>query len=77
MFIPSLSQHLLMTSVLKDETVRLLDVMVSAAASLAGACAADGVDRTPLAPRNHAGIIETLTVFWGALLYSRLTTHDV
>ena len=34
MFIPSLSQHLLMTSVLKDEPVRLLDVLVSAAASL-------------------------------------------
>jgi sodium transport system permease protein len=35
MFIPSLSQHLLMTSVLKDETVAALDVWVSAAASLA------------------------------------------
>jgi sodium transport system permease protein len=35
MFIPSLSQHLLMTSVLKDETVSALDVWVSAAASLA------------------------------------------
>jgi sodium transport system permease protein len=34
-FIPSLSQHLLMTSVLKDETVAALDVWVSAAASLA------------------------------------------
>jgi sodium transport system permease protein len=34
MFIPSLSQHLLMTSVLKDEPVLLLDVLVSAAASL-------------------------------------------
>jgi sodium transport system permease protein len=35
MFIPSLSQHLLMTSVLKDEAVAVLDVWVSAAASLA------------------------------------------
>jgi sodium transport system permease protein len=35
MFIPSLSQHLLMTSVLKDEPVAGLDVGVSAAASLA------------------------------------------
>ena len=35
MFIPSLSQHLLMTSVLKDETVAALDVWVSAASSLA------------------------------------------
>jgi sodium transport system permease protein len=34
MFIPSLSQHLLMTSILKDEAVPLLDVLVSAAASL-------------------------------------------
>ncbi len=34
MFIPSLSQHLLMTSVLKDEPVAALDVCVSAAASL-------------------------------------------
>jgi len=35
MFIPSLSQHLLMTSVLKDEAVAARDVWVSAAASLA------------------------------------------
>jgi sodium transport system permease protein len=35
MFIPSLSQHLLMTSVLKDEAVAVLDVWVSAVASLA------------------------------------------
>ena len=35
MFIPSLSQHLLMTSVLKDEPILLLDVLVSAAASFA------------------------------------------
>jgi sodium transport system permease protein len=35
MFIPSLSQHLLMTSVLKDEPIAALDVGVSAAASLA------------------------------------------
>jgi sodium transport system permease protein len=34
MFIPSLSQHLLMTSILKDESVSLLDVLVSAAASI-------------------------------------------
>jgi sodium transport system permease protein len=34
MFIPSLSQHLLMTSVLKDEHILLSDVLVSAAASL-------------------------------------------
>jgi sodium transport system permease protein len=34
MFIPSLSQHLLMTSVLKDEPLAALDVSVSAAASL-------------------------------------------
>jgi sodium transport system permease protein len=34
MFIPSLSQHLLITSVLKDEPILLLDVLVSAAASL-------------------------------------------
>ncbi len=34
MFIPSLSQHLLMTSVLKDEAVSAMDVWVSAAASL-------------------------------------------
>jgi sodium transport system permease protein len=34
MFIPSLSQHLLMTSVLKDEPIFLPDVLVSAAASL-------------------------------------------
>src|SRR5579863_3654900 len=37
MFIPSLSQHLLMTSVLKDEPIRALDVGVSAAASLCAA----------------------------------------
>src|SRR6202167_3323157 len=35
MFIPSLSQHLLMTSVLKDEPIAALEVAVSAAASLA------------------------------------------
>src|ERR1700730_4236445 len=35
MFIPSLSQHLLMTSVLKDETVAAIDVWVSAGSSLA------------------------------------------
>jgi sodium transport system permease protein len=34
MFIPSLSQHLLMTSVLKDEPIGVLDVWVSGAASL-------------------------------------------
>jgi sodium transport system permease protein len=34
MFIPSLSQHLLMTSILKDETVSVLDVLVSASASI-------------------------------------------
>lgn len=34
MFIPSLSQHLLMTSVLKDEPIGAFDVGVSAAASL-------------------------------------------
>jgi sodium transport system permease protein len=34
MFIPSLSQHLLMTSILKDESVSVLDVLVSAAASI-------------------------------------------
>jgi sodium transport system permease protein len=34
MFIPSLSQHLLMTSVLKDEPISLPDILVSAAASL-------------------------------------------
>ncbi len=34
MFIPSLSQHLLMTSVLKDEPIVLADILVSAAASL-------------------------------------------
>jgi sodium transport system permease protein len=34
MFIPSLSQHLLMTSVLKNETVAPLDMLVSAGASL-------------------------------------------
>jgi hypothetical protein len=34
MFIPSLSQHLLMTSVLKDEYVPLVDVAVSALSSL-------------------------------------------
>jgi sodium transport system permease protein len=39
MFIPSLSQHLLMTSVLKDEPVAALDVWVSAAASLTVAVA--------------------------------------
>ena len=39
MFIPSLSQHLLMTSVLKDEPVAALDVWVSAGASLAVAAA--------------------------------------
>ena len=37
MFIPSLSQHLLMTSVLKDEPIATLDVCVSAAASLSAA----------------------------------------
>jgi sodium transport system permease protein len=35
MFIPSLSQHLLMTSVLKDEPLAPLDVLVSAGSSLA------------------------------------------
>jgi sodium transport system permease protein len=35
MFIPSLSQHLLMTSILKAEPVAVLDVCVSAASSLA------------------------------------------
>jgi len=39
MFIPSLSQHLLMTSILKDEAVPLLDSLVSAAVSLAAAAA--------------------------------------
>jgi len=39
MFIPSLSQHLLMTSILKDEAVPFLDVLVSAAASLLVAAA--------------------------------------
>ena len=54
MFIPSLSQHLLMTSVLKDEPIVLLDVLVSAAASL-GRCAVDvHAHRASLATRNHA-----------------------
>jgi sodium transport system permease protein len=35
MFIPSLSQHLLMTSVLKDEPVAWPDILVSATVSLA------------------------------------------
>jgi sodium transport system permease protein len=35
MFIPSLSQHLLMTSVLKDEPIAVVDVCVSGAVSLA------------------------------------------
>lgn len=35
MFVPSLSQHLLMTSVLKDEPVAALDVLASAGSSLA------------------------------------------
>jgi sodium transport system permease protein len=35
MFIPSLSQHLLMTSVLKDEPVEVVDVLASAGSSLA------------------------------------------
>jgi hypothetical protein len=35
MFIPSLSQHLLMTSVLKDAPIAPLDILISAAASLA------------------------------------------
>ena len=35
MFIPSLSQHLLMTSVLKEEPVRVLDALTSAGTSLA------------------------------------------
>jgi sodium transport system permease protein len=39
MFIPSLSQHLLMTSVLRDEPVAALDLAVSAAASLLAALA--------------------------------------
>jgi sodium transport system permease protein len=39
MFIPSLSQHLLMTSILKDESVSVLDVLVSAAASIGLAAA--------------------------------------
>ena len=34
MLIPSLSQHLLMTSVLKDEPIAVLDVLASAASSL-------------------------------------------
>ncbi len=37
MLIPSLSQHLLMTSVLKDEPIALQDVLVSAASSLCAA----------------------------------------
>jgi sodium transport system permease protein len=39
MFIPSLSQHLLMTSILKDEVVPFSDVLVSSLASLAVAAA--------------------------------------
>jgi sodium transport system permease protein len=35
MFVPSLSQHLLMTSVLKDEPIALFDVLASAGSSLA------------------------------------------
>src|SRR5260370_25707325 len=35
MFIPSLSQHLLMTSVLKAEPVKLIDALASAGSSLA------------------------------------------
>ena len=58
MFIPSLSQHLLMTSVLKDDPVAALDVWVSAAASLAVAIVLDGPDRPALASRNHARIVE-------------------
>jgi sodium transport system permease protein len=34
MVIPSLSQHLLMTSILKDESISVLDVLVSAGASI-------------------------------------------
>jgi sodium transport system permease protein len=34
MFVPSLSQHLLMTSVLKDEPIALVDALVSAGSSL-------------------------------------------
>jgi len=37
MFVPSLSQHLLMTSVLREEPVAALDICVSAAASLSAA----------------------------------------
>jgi sodium transport system permease protein len=39
MFVPSLSQHLLMTSVLKDEPIAAIDIMVSAGSSLALALA--------------------------------------
>lgn len=39
MFVPSLSQHLLMTSVLKDEPIAALDVLVSAGSSAALAVA--------------------------------------
>jgi hypothetical protein len=34
MLVPSLSQHLLMTSVLKDEPIALLDLAMSAASAL-------------------------------------------
>ncbi len=37
MLIPSLSQHLLMTSVLKDEPIAPLDVVVSAGSALSSA----------------------------------------
>ena len=66
MIIPSLSQHLLMTSVLKDESILLRDVLVSAAASLGLAAADVRAHRAPLAARNHARLIVGL--------YERLIT---
>ena len=54
MFVPSLSQHLLMTSVLKDEPIAPFDVAVSAGSALGLALVLIGADRPALAPRNHA-----------------------
>ena len=54
MFIPSLSQHLLMTSVLKDEPIAPLDVMVSAGSRVARWPRVDRRHRPTLAPRVDA-----------------------
>ena len=54
MLVPSLSQHLLMTSVLKDEPIAPLDLASVGRLGARARCRAHRRDGAALAPRDHA-----------------------